>query len=131
MTHQHGTTLKVNVLHNSLVQVDGLELAVIEASQSVSDAEDLVRRHAVVFQREDNVLDDVIETRAQTPTRDHSCCHLCTVYIIYFSASPSDSWWGPYHASDMQCHEQLAEWKWVCHMHSLPVQHCHCNHVFA
>ncbi len=47
--HQHGTTLQVNVLHHPLVQVDGLELPVIEASQAISDAKDLVRGHAIIL----------------------------------------------------------------------------------
>ena len=75
-THQHCASLQVNILDNALVEVDGFELPIIEASEPVLDAKDLVRRYAIVFKSEHNVLDDIIQPRAQATTSHHCCCHL-------------------------------------------------------
>lgn len=66
----------MDVLHNLLVEVDGFEVLVVEASEAILDAKDLVRRYAVIFKSEHNVLDDIIQPGTQPTTGHHCCCHL-------------------------------------------------------
>ena len=74
--YQHGAPLQVDVLHTFLVKIDGLGISVIEAPQPVLDAENLVWGHTIIFECENDVLDDIIESRTQTPTGDHCRCDL-------------------------------------------------------
>ena len=76
----------MNVLHNFFVEIHGLELPVIEAPETVSDPKDLIRRHAVVFKSENNVLNDVVETRAQPSTGHHSCCDLSSSTLLEWAS---------------------------------------------
>ena len=63
-SHQHGATLQVDVLHNLSAEVDRFELPVIEPSQTIANAKDLVIWNTVIFKGEDNILNDVVKTRA-------------------------------------------------------------------
>lgn len=61
----------MDVLHHFPAEVDGLECSVIEASQAISDAKNLVIWYTIVFQGEHNVLYDIIEPGAKTSTCYH------------------------------------------------------------
>lgn len=54
----------MNVLNDALVEVDRLEVPVIEPPEPILDAENLVGRNTIIFESEDDVLNDIIQARA-------------------------------------------------------------------
>lgn len=62
--HQQGSTLQVNILHNFSAEIHWLELPVIETSQAIANAKDLIIWDTIIFKGEDNVLYDIIQTGA-------------------------------------------------------------------
>lgn len=81
--HQHGASLQMDVLDDSLVEIDGLEVSVVEPPEPVLDAENLVGRYTIIFKSEDNVLNDIIQAGAQTAASHHCCCHLHMVTSVW------------------------------------------------
>ena len=62
--HQHGASLQMNVLDNSLVEVDRLEVPIVEPPEPILDAKNLIRRYTIIFKSENNVLNDIVQARA-------------------------------------------------------------------
>mmetsp|Transcript_36175 Transcript_36175/g.102269 ORF Transcript_36175/g.102269 Transcript_36175/m.102269 type:complete len:211 (+) Transcript_36175:1040-1672(+) len=78
---EDGAALKVDAVNGLPVEDDGLCFAVIESHEAVADSVDLVLGNAVVGESVHNVLQNIIETRAQPAARDDCCLHLCWLKV--------------------------------------------------